>query len=103
LADGYTNEVKLSHTLANIEHDYGSPWFFFHRVDLHNELKKLAFDTPGEGPPAILRLGCKVASVDAATASLTLSDGSIIKSDVVIGADGIHVRHHPLLVFIVCC
>ena len=35
---------------------YGAPWFFAHRVDLHEELKRLAIGTEGKGTPAGLHL-----------------------------------------------
>jgi len=43
--------------------EYGHPWLFFHRVDLHNGLKELAFGEEGEGPPVVLKLQSKVTSV----------------------------------------
>jgi len=47
--------------------EYGHPWLFFHRVDLHNGLKELAFGDEGEGPPVILKLQSKVTSVVCST------------------------------------
>lgn len=35
-----------------------------------------------------MRLGCEVQDVDFEQASVSLSDGSIIEGDVVVGADG---------------
>lgn len=39
---------------------FGSPWYFAHRVDLHEELKLLAIQEEGEGKPAIVHLKSKV-------------------------------------------
>jgi len=39
---------------------YGAPWFFAHRVDLHEELKRLATGTKGEGAPAVVHLKSEV-------------------------------------------
>jgi salicylate hydroxylase len=77
---------------------YGSPWYLCHRVDLHNELKHLAFSTEGAGPPAKLHLSSKVASVDPEKGEITLVSGQVFKGDLIIGADGIHsiVREHVL-------
>lgn len=60
------------------------------RTDLHRELERLAVG-PGEGPPAVVRLGSKVVNCNPQEGSLTLSDGSMVRSDLVLGADGISV------------
>lgn len=39
---------------------YGAPWFFAHRVDLHEELKRLATQEEGEGLPVITHLKSEV-------------------------------------------
>lgn len=41
---------------------YGAPYFFAHRVDLHEALKDLAIGTSGAGKPAILQLNTTVVS-----------------------------------------
>ncbi|KAF7312691.1 FAD/NAD(P)-binding domain-containing protein [Mycena indigotica] len=62
-----------------------------HRSDLHAELRRLATEEGRlNGPPARLHLGNKVVSCDANAASITLSGGQTVASDVVIGADGVH-------------
>ncbi|KAJ7827240.1 hypothetical protein B0H14DRAFT_3720972 [Mycena olivaceomarginata] len=67
------------------------------RTDLHRELERLAVG-PGEGPPAVVRLGSKVVNCNPEEGSLTLSDGSMVQSDLVLGADGISsiIRTHIL-------
>jgi len=35
---------------------YGAPWFLAHRVDLHEELKRLATQDEEEGQPAVVHL-----------------------------------------------
>ncbi|KAJ7089954.1 hypothetical protein C8R44DRAFT_990801 [Mycena epipterygia] len=64
------------------------PNVFCHRSDLHAELERLALG-PGDGPPAILHLGSKVVGCDTETGSISLSDGRVVESDLVLGADGI--------------
>lgn len=39
---------------------FGAPWFFAHRVDLHEELKILATGAEGEGKPAVVHLSSGV-------------------------------------------
>ncbi len=43
-----------------ITEKFGAPWFFAHRVDLHEELKRLATQEEGEGKPAVVHLKSEV-------------------------------------------
>lgn len=43
--------------------EFGAPWLLNHRVDLHNELKRLATTTEGPGAPATIRTAAKVVRV----------------------------------------
>ena len=42
---------------------FGSSWYLCHRVDAHNELKRLAFGDDGPGVPAALKTASKVVSI----------------------------------------
>ncbi|KAL6703985.1 hypothetical protein ACN47E_008923 [Coniothyrium glycines] len=88
---GDTMEVNWSRSLDYIVKDFGTPWYLFHRVDLHNELKRLAFEE-GEGIPAVLQLGSRVISADTENTRITLHDGTEIHADVILGADGVHSK-----------
>ncbi|KAL1894036.1 hypothetical protein Sste5346_006178 [Sporothrix stenoceras] len=71
----------------------GAPWFLTHRVDLHEELKRLATEPEGPGAPgtpATVSLKAKIVHYNTEKPSITLDNGDIIKPDVVIAADGIH-------------
>lgn len=46
--------------LSNIENEYGSGYFYSHRVDLHNELRLLATGEEGVGKPAVIHNKCQV-------------------------------------------
>ncbi|KAF7312663.1 FAD/NAD(P)-binding domain-containing protein [Mycena indigotica] len=61
-----------------------------HRADVHNELKRIACDNPGPGTPAELLQGRRVIDCNPDTGSITLGDGSVVVSDLVIAADGVH-------------
>ncbi|OJJ51051.1 hypothetical protein ASPZODRAFT_311372 [Penicilliopsis zonata CBS 506.65] len=69
-----------------------------HRVDLHQELLRLAQDVdpdkdagfPTPPPPVEIRLASPVVDVDPVAGSVRLSDGSVHAADLVIGADGLH-------------
>ncbi|KAM0753464.1 FAD/NAD(P)-binding domain-containing protein [Meredithblackwellia eburnea MCA 4105] len=69
---------------------FGGPWLLNHRVDLHNELKRLAEDTEAPGKPAKIRSAARVVDVDCEAGTVTLADGEVVKGDLIIGADGIH-------------
>lgn len=73
--------------------DLQQPYYFFHRVDLHNELKKLATEPSlnAEERPVEIHLGSPVISCAPEEASITLKDGRTIQGDLIIGADGVNV------------
>jgi salicylate hydroxylase len=76
----------------DVEEKFGAPWNFYHRVDAHNSLKELATDPQRPGKPANIRLASQVVDVDCETGILTLKDGITFQKDLIIVADGQHVR-----------
>ncbi|KAF4476889.1 FAD-dependent monooxygenase OpS4 [Colletotrichum fructicola Nara gc5] len=103
---GDTLDLVHSLELGVIADKYGSPWYFAHRVDLHQELKRMATAADG-GPPLTVKLRSEVTSYvsdaiwpeyatsiltsqDPENAAIGLSDGTTITSDLVVVADGIH-------------
>ncbi|KAG7449471.1 FAD/NAD(P)-binding domain-containing protein [Guyanagaster necrorhizus] len=68
---------------------YGDPWVMAHRVDLHNELMRVALEPEKTGPPAQLRLDSQVASCNVDACTVSLVDGTIYSADLIVGADGI--------------
>ncbi|KAK7002374.1 FAD/NAD(P)-binding domain-containing protein [Favolaschia claudopus] len=84
---------------------FASPWIEIDgkvavtcvRSDLHNELLRLATG-PGEGPPAVVNFASEVVKCDPERGSLTLTDGRVVQSDLILGADGISsvIRTHVL-------
>ncbi|KAF7871786.1 hypothetical protein EAF04_003893 [Stromatinia cepivora] len=75
---------------SNIEEEYGSGYFYSHRVDLHTELKLLATGEEGEGKPAVIQNKCEVVGYDTINGSVILADGTNMTADLIVGADGIH-------------
>ncbi|KAL9607647.1 MAG: hypothetical protein Q9167_007461, partial [Letrouitia subvulpina] len=67
---------------------FGERLMAIHRIDLYNELLKLALE--GTDNPALLRLGIAVEDVDTTDGSLFLSDGTKCHADLIVGADGTH-------------
>ncbi|KDN69152.1 putative FAD dependent oxidoreductase [Colletotrichum sublineola] len=95
--------------LGAVAEKYGSPWYFAHRVDLHQELKRMATADDG-GPPITFKLRSEVTNYvgisglldgdvcctltiitqDPDGARFTLRDGTVVSADLVVVADGIH-------------
>ncbi|KAF2404399.1 FAD/NAD(P)-binding domain-containing protein [Trichodelitschia bisporula] len=97
LHNGTTGE-----TISKVFHDmralYGAEWYLTHRVDLHNELKHLAFNpTTSQDPVPELHLRSKVVSIDPDHGKLTLVNGEEYQADMVIAADGVHSRTRDLV------
>ena len=72
------------------EEKFGASCWSVHRVDLHNELLRLATsEDAANSKPVTLRLGAQV--VDGSPdGSITLKDGSRHTADLIIAADGLH-------------
>lgn len=66
---------------------FGADYFGYHRADLHDLLRSAV-------PPEAIRLSARCTGVreEGGQAIVELADGSELKGDVVIGADGIHSR-----------
>ena len=98
--DAKSLKVLRNTVTPNFEHLYGAPWLLFHRVDLHNELKRLATQPrPSTVAVAKINLASEIVDVDLA-GNITLADGTKMKKDLVVVADGIRVfetcGHYPL-------
>ena len=77
-----TNELTMG---EKIEARFGAPYLFLHRADLHAAIEFAV-------PAGIVALNRKLAglSQNAQGATLTFTDGTREKADVVIAADGVH-------------
>ncbi|MDB5941974.1 MAG: salicylate 1-monooxygenase [Ramlibacter sp.] len=64
---------------------FGAAYYGYHRADLHELLRTAV-------PKAVIRLNSRCAAVrqEGDCAVVELTDGSTLKADVVVGADGIH-------------
>jgi hypothetical protein len=67
------------------------PSYQVHRVDLHNELKRVAFTEDGIGRPCKLYLGSHVVDCDTENTSVTLASNKIIRADLIVVAEGVKV------------
>ncbi|ROW14080.1 hypothetical protein VPNG_04104 [Cytospora leucostoma] len=86
-------EIQAQGTVPEEERaKWVAPWWMTSRVELHNALKQKAASSDGPGLPVKIHTDLGVDSVDCETASLTLSDGTIVTGDLVVGADGVHSK-----------
>ena len=86
---GDNQEPITSVDFSNVKERFGESTWAIHRVDLHNELLRLATSEAEAGPPVQLHLSSEV--VQASTnASIVLRDGSKHTADLVVAADGLH-------------
>ena len=81
----------MSLNLEDAEKRYGAPVSTVHRVDLHNELLRLAATDEVENARKVdLRLSSKVVGANAQEGSITLADGSVHFADLIVAGDGVH-------------
>ncbi len=67
---------------------YGFPYLTFHRADLHGVLAAAVEEA--RAGTIRLRSKCVGCVQDETSASLRLADGTLVKGDIAIGADGVH-------------
>ena len=87
VVDGITLHQMSYLDFKDAESKYGERAMTIHRVDLHQELLRLALD--GEDNPASLTLATAVEAVDE-QGYVHLSDGTKLHADLIVGADGVH-------------
>ncbi|KAG1807966.1 FAD/NAD(P)-binding domain-containing protein [Suillus subaureus] len=63
--------------------EYGSPFYFLHRADLHKMLYEVT------EPCCNIRVNSRVVSMDPSKPSVTLASGEVVSADLIIGADGV--------------
>lgn len=85
-----TLEKVFEHDVGDAEEKYGAPHEAMHRQDLHDELLRLALNSSSSTPEAKIHNGVNIIRIDTANAEVELSDGKVIKGDLLIGADGLH-------------
>ncbi|KAL9624332.1 MAG: hypothetical protein Q9160_001579 [Pyrenula sp. 1 TL-2023] len=91
--DGSKKSIDVRKAADNWPHE----WYMAHRQSLHRQLKEKALDSNGEGTRVTLHVSSQVVLVDPHSASITLSNGSRVEGDVVIGADGVHSKSRKFI------
>ena len=90
LVNPQTLEVMTRIDYMNTEHDYGHVLNGLHRVDLHEEMRRLAI-----GAGADIVLGQEVTEIECTDGIIKFRDGTEARMDLVIVADGIKVKVPP--------
>jgi 2-polyprenyl-6-methoxyphenol hydroxylase-like FAD-dependent oxidoreductase len=67
------------------------PWQLCNRVRLHRALHDAAVNPNQSGIPVTIVYNSKVVEVDSSAGKVKLQDGTLVKGDLIIGADGVHV------------
>lgn len=87
---GDTLEPVTKVDLSSAERMFGAPVWSVHRVDLHNELYRLATSKTETGRPVEVNLASEVISAST-DGSIELRDSeSNLTADLIIAADGLH-------------
>ncbi|THC94135.1 hypothetical protein EYZ11_006384 [Aspergillus tanneri] len=90
--DGITLETMGSIDQSRCEEKFGMPLMGVHRVDLHNELMRLAESRQEDFSPAIctIRCGAQVVRISPDDGFIELQDGQRHYADLIVAADGLH-------------
>lgn len=86
----YNKQGELTReSIHDYVQEFGADWLFHHRVDLRDELLRLA-TAPSEelglsGEPAKVRYGARVVGGDVEEGRVILEDGEVVEADLVIG------------------
>ncbi|CVK87777.1 related to salicylate 1-monooxygenase [Fusarium mangiferae] len=88
-----TLEDLVVENFRHVENDYGAPFMFFHRVDLHTALKEMALSSDEQYPglPVVIHNGHSVTSLDCENATIMLDNGETFAKDLLVVADGVRV------------
>lgn len=86
--NGVTLDRIACQDVSRASERFGAPYVAVHRVDLHEELMRLAaVNQPGG---VVLHLSSPVLHIHEEEGRVELEDGSVEQADLIIGADGLH-------------
>ncbi|EMT67927.1 hypothetical protein NOF04DRAFT_19521 [Fusarium oxysporum II5] len=99
MVDPHTLEDLVVENFGHVEDDYGAPFMFFHRVDLHTALKEMALSSDERylGSPVVIHNGNSVTSLDCERATILLDNGEAFRKDLVVVADGVRASPTKLV------
>ncbi|KAJ5806696.1 hypothetical protein N7474_010288, partial [Penicillium riverlandense] len=86
--NGVTLDRVACQDVSRASERFGAPYVAVHRVDLHEELMRLAAVNQPDG--VVLHLSSTVVQVYPEEGRVKLEDGSVEQADLIVGADGLH-------------
>ncbi|KAF9894468.1 hypothetical protein FE257_007971 [Aspergillus nanangensis] len=89
--------VQNEYGLGDYKAKFGTEYNNFHRIDIHKELIKSAFEAPGEGPQCTLNVNHKATSLDADAGTIQFENGTVATADLIVAADGIRSLSRSLI------
>ncbi|CAI7588912.1 unnamed protein product [Penicillium pancosmium] len=90
-------EVQSTYPLGDYKSKFGTDYNNFHRIDIHKELIKSAFEEPGEGPACVLKVNHKAVEVSAEDGKIKFENGVETTADIIVAADGIRSATRELI------
>ncbi|KAL2854603.1 FAD/NAD(P)-binding domain-containing protein [Aspergillus pseudodeflectus] len=87
--DWATGKTQNEYPLGDYRARFGTEYNNFHRIDIHAQLRKSAFEEDGDGPPCILKVTHKAIAINPEAGTITFENGHSTTADLVVAADGI--------------
>ncbi|KAJ5129127.1 uncharacterized protein N7515_005166 [Penicillium bovifimosum] len=82
-------EVQSTYPLGDYKSKFGTDYNNFHRIDIHQQLLKSAFELPGDGPKCELKVNFKAIDVNSESGVIQFENGVEASADIIVAADGI--------------
>ncbi|CAG8238868.1 unnamed protein product [Penicillium salamii] len=87
--DWSNGEVKSTYPLGDYKSKFGTDYNNFHRIDIHKQLLKSAFEEAGVGPKCELKVNFKATDVNSDSGVIKFENGEETSADIIVAADGI--------------
>ncbi|BDD62862.1 hypothetical protein MAP00_007817 [Monascus purpureus] len=87
--DWETGAVKNTYGLGDYKAKFGTDYNNFHRIDIHKQLLKSAFEEAGGGPAGVLKVNHKAIDMDPVAGTIRFENGETATADLIVAADGI--------------
>ncbi|CAG8300850.1 unnamed protein product [Penicillium salamii] len=95
--DWSNGEVKSTYPLGDYKSKFGTDYNNFHRIDIHKQLLKSAFEEPGAGPKCELKVNFKATDVNPDSGVIKFENGEETSADIIVAADGIRSVTRPMI------
>ncbi|KAH8898798.1 FAD/NAD(P)-binding domain-containing protein [Thozetella sp. PMI_491] len=87
--DWTTGEVTNQYGLGDYKAKFGSEYYNFHRIDMHQVLQRTVQQEEGAGEPCVILTNHHAKEVDTASGTVIFENGVTTIHDAIIAADGI--------------